>query len=258
MARSRMAGTAPRGERTPFRRSNTPVPWLTATSPVGAPTRRVQLGVGDSMTRLAPVRVAASERDFVDVCAGERHSCALRADGSLLCWGENGHARTRRGRFSSHALLPTAVGSRRFVSIACGGENTCALSSSGGLYCWGDNFEGKVGQGDPYNSPDRAVPTQVLPGSCLLRCECRSGACLRGHQGRRPLLLGPQYDRPTRRRQQRRAGADSATRGSGRIRTNKWLPDRVTLARSRAEASCSAGDRILLAASACAHPTATP
>jgi alpha-tubulin suppressor-like RCC1 family protein len=121
---------------------------------------RGQVGVLGNVARAEP-QLLASEA-FVDVCAGERHSCALRADGTAFCWGDNGRGELGVGDFQPREQ-PTELSSRRFRSIACGGFNTCALGLAGELLCWGENSEGKLGLGDP--SPDRpgTLPNMAVP-----------------------------------------------------------------------------------------------
>jgi alpha-tubulin suppressor-like RCC1 family protein len=81
---------------------------------------------------------------FVDVCAGEHHSCALRADGTTLCWGSNRAGQLGVGD-DAPRMGPTAIPTLRFRAIACGGDSSCGIDPDGALYCWGDNFEGKLG-----------------------------------------------------------------------------------------------------------------
>ena len=69
---------------------------------------------------------------FVSASSGGDHTCALRADGSAVCWGkdEYGQASPPEGE--------------RFVSISNGWEFTCALRLDGSLVCWGDNGGGRA------------------------------------------------------------------------------------------------------------------
>jgi alpha-tubulin suppressor-like RCC1 family protein len=122
---------------------------------------RSQLGLGDVQTRRTPVRVSEFD-DFVDLCAGEAHTCALRASGTLYCWGSNEHGQLGLGDLAPRST-PTALPASAFVRVACGGENTCALSAEGALYCWGNNLEGQNGQGDAAGTPDLSTPTRVAP-----------------------------------------------------------------------------------------------
>jgi hypothetical protein len=120
-----------------------------------------QLGVGENDERTRPVRIGAGE-DWVSVCGGEAHTCALRRDGSTYCWGRNQDGELGLGHFSSRNA-PARIGAASFVSIACGGYNTCALTREAALFCWGDNFEGKLGRGD--DESDATAPTPVLPSN---------------------------------------------------------------------------------------------
>ena len=68
---------------------------------------------------------------FTEVGAGYAHSCALRDDGTLACWGDNskGQATPPKGTF-------------RQVSAAW--NHACAVSTDGCLQCWGDNSKGQA------------------------------------------------------------------------------------------------------------------
>jgi alpha-tubulin suppressor-like RCC1 family protein len=123
------------------------------------------VGVLGAAPQLVPQRIA--EGTYVDVCAGERHSCALRVDGTISCWGNNARGELGVGDFQPREQ-PTEQSARRYRAVACGGFNTCAIAQRGELYCWGENKEGKLGQGDPPpempgTMPDMASAVRVDP-----------------------------------------------------------------------------------------------
>ena len=62
------------------------------------------------------------------VSAGWGHSCALRKDGTIACWGGDaqGQADPPAGQYSQ---------------VAAGGLHTCALRTNGTTECWGDNTQ---------------------------------------------------------------------------------------------------------------------
>jgi len=66
------------------------------------------------------------------VAAGDRHTCALQADGKLVCFGDN-----RYGQCD----VPAGVGP--VVAVAAGYGHTCALQADGKLVCFGDNEDGR-------------------------------------------------------------------------------------------------------------------
>jgi hypothetical protein len=61
---------------------------------------------------------------FGSVSAGGWHSCGLRDDGSVTCWGDN-----------SHGQSDAPAG--RFTSVAAGGIHTCGLRDDASVLCWG-------------------------------------------------------------------------------------------------------------------------
>lgn len=81
------------------------------------------------------------------IAAGARHTCARRDDGSVWCWGENGHGELGAST-TAHAATPVQVsGLGGVVEIAAGAHHTCARKGDGSVWCWGDNTRGQLGDG---------------------------------------------------------------------------------------------------------------
>jgi alpha-tubulin suppressor-like RCC1 family protein len=73
-----------------------------------------------------------------------QHACAIAADGTLSCWGNNASGQIGDGTLAVRPQ-PTAVPGLSDVSIvATGLSHTCALTGTG-LYCWGSNSLGQLG-----------------------------------------------------------------------------------------------------------------
>ena len=87
-------------------------------------------------TPVDPAPSTGSLRGFVQLSAGEKHACGLRADGSVACWGDNGYGQS---------TPPAAT----FTHIAVGYTHSCGLGSDGKIVCWG-TYVGASGPGPAY------------------------------------------------------------------------------------------------------------
>ena len=67
---------------------------------------------------------AALDYSFDSVSAGSHHTCGVRSNGSVACWGWNE---------SGQATPPAGS----FVSVSAGGGHTCGVRSDGSVACWG-------------------------------------------------------------------------------------------------------------------------
>jgi hypothetical protein len=72
---------------------------------------------------------------FTQVDASGTHTCALRSDGVVECWGWNG---------IDQAPATRAALSGSFTQITAGGYHTCALRNDGVVECWGWNDDGQA------------------------------------------------------------------------------------------------------------------
>ncbi|MFN7470018.1 MAG: RCC1 domain-containing protein, partial [Roseiflexaceae bacterium] len=81
---------------------------------------------------------------FIDVVVGDNHSCGLKANGTVMCWGYNGEGQLGIGDwFSRYSLVPLDVpGVTNAVAIAAGSNNTCVILRDGSLSCWGYGYFG--------------------------------------------------------------------------------------------------------------------
>ncbi|MCK5798792.1 MAG: hypothetical protein KAI47_16480, partial [Deltaproteobacteria bacterium] len=82
------------------------------------------------------------------VAAGDLHTCAIRADGSLFCWGNNGQGELGLGNRTTQ-MAPTRVGTgTSWMDVDAGRSFTCGLYDDGRLFCWGRNEHSQLAQGD--------------------------------------------------------------------------------------------------------------
>jgi alpha-tubulin suppressor-like RCC1 family protein len=108
-----------------------------------------------------PTRVGSDL--WTAVAAGADFAAAVRDDGSLWTWGDNGRGQLGTGGTAS-TDVPVRVGSAvNWASVSCAqgfalGLHTAAVKTNGQLYSWGANDEGQLGQGD---TTDRLTPDRV-------------------------------------------------------------------------------------------------
>ena len=125
-----------------------------------------QLGVGTSSGPrscaggAACATTPAAVRGIVDataITAGNDHTCALLATGTVECWGYNFSAELGVGTSSGPhfctggqwcSTTPVAVlGIANATAVVAGGDHTCALLAAGRVDCWGYNSYGQLGDG---------------------------------------------------------------------------------------------------------------
>ena len=107
-----------------------------------------QLGDGTNEDRSSPVRVKSLPSPVVQLDAGSTHTCAMTADGSSYCWGQNSCGQlgdgTQTDRSEAVRVLDAPAGSAMVVS---GGVYSCTLTKAGELYCWGDGSSDRFASG---------------------------------------------------------------------------------------------------------------
>jgi alpha-tubulin suppressor-like RCC1 family protein len=83
----------------------------------------------------------------IAVTTGLDHTCALKGDGAMVCWGRNhygqlGDASTTQRTSAVTVGVPAGT---KAIAIDAGRFHTCALLSGGSVTCWGDNYHGQLG-----------------------------------------------------------------------------------------------------------------
>jgi alpha-tubulin suppressor-like RCC1 family protein len=91
--------------------------------------------------------------NVVAIAAGSDHSLALKADGTVWCWGYGGDGELGDG--VSYNIAPNGsalpVQARNLVGIAkiaAGEYHSLAVSQDGHLWAWGANWDGQLGTGN--------------------------------------------------------------------------------------------------------------
>jgi hypothetical protein len=98
--------------------------------------------------------------------AGDQHTCALRATGTVACWGLSPSGQTK---------VPADLDG--VVQVSAGYDFSCALTGAGEVVCWG-GFSGAYPSDDVQG--DVAWIDANYPGTCVVLLEatarCFGGA----------------------------------------------------------------------------------
>ncbi len=107
------------------------------TGPTGTPVATSNFGA------LAGQRAVA-------IAAGQFHSMALRSDGTVVAWGDNGKGQLGIGSNTNSLVAATVstagvLSGKSVAAIAAGQGHSMALCSDGTLATWGANADGQLG-----------------------------------------------------------------------------------------------------------------
>jgi hypothetical protein len=122
-----------------------------------------QLGDGDgNVESFEPLPVpVVGLTDAEAVSTGDRHTCALRNGGAMVCWGRDARGQLGNDALQEDSSVPVPVaGITNALAISAGANHTCALRSGGTLSCWGFDNSGQLGNGAPFE--DRPTPEAVV------------------------------------------------------------------------------------------------
>jgi len=97
--------------------------------------------VDDMGIRAIPSRISSGPS--VDA----HHTCAVKADGSVRCWGANGNGQLGDVTFTNRTTPVPVPGIKDATAVAAGDAHTCAQLATATVICWGANADGQLGDG---------------------------------------------------------------------------------------------------------------
>jgi alpha-tubulin suppressor-like RCC1 family protein len=140
------------------------------------------------LTSLPPLAAATvapegTRRAGGRLTVGGYHSCAVRGNGTVKCWGYNGNGELGDGSTTNRSTPVTVVGLANVVAIASGSGHACALDGGGNVSCWGNNSPGQLGDASGRCGLDERDRHHFRLFSCLCSLGVERSALLgREHQ----------------------------------------------------------------------------
>jgi alpha-tubulin suppressor-like RCC1 family protein len=105
---------------------------------------------------------AASFEDWANVSVGGSHTCGVRSNGKLYCWGGDSSGEVGDGADDTPDTTPHRIGTfEDWANVSAGYSHTCGVRKNGKLYCWGGNFYGQVGDGGTGPGSDVIAPKRI-------------------------------------------------------------------------------------------------
>jgi alpha-tubulin suppressor-like RCC1 family protein len=108
---------------------------------------------------------------------GAFHTCALLADQTLRCWGQNEQGQLGDGTRTNSSTPVTVSGITGVAAVGGGGVHTCAALTNGTVQCWGENEFGQLGDGTNITSTT-PVPVAGITGASAISLGWRHSCAL--------------------------------------------------------------------------------
>jgi len=124
---------------------------------------RLGINVSGFESRSTPITTFAGGTNWKQVSTGDRHSAAIKTDGSLWLWGENSDAPLLGTNDAIDRITPvtTFAGGNDWKQVSAGGGHTSAIKTDGSLWIWGSGSNGVLGNND---TTSRSTPITTFAG----------------------------------------------------------------------------------------------
>src|SRR5262245_31511925 len=99
-----------------------------------APNKMIVLGPPPDHSALFP-----NPEDFVEIVAGDYHTCARKNNGNVYCWGQS-----QGPLYVTPVVASPTLALQGAWKIDAGFTHTCAIITGGTAYCWGGGNQGQL------------------------------------------------------------------------------------------------------------------
>jgi hypothetical protein len=104
------------------------------------------LGDNTTVRKSSPIQTIAGGTNWKQVACGYRHTAAIKADGTLWCWGYNAYGALGNNTITNRSSpVQTVTGETNWKQVSGGQYHSAAIKNDGTLWCWGYNNAGQLG-----------------------------------------------------------------------------------------------------------------
>ena len=145
------------------------------------------VGAANTPASVGPVDLGAGYTATA-ISSGDYHTCAIRNDRSVVCWGYGGDGRLGYGDSSNvgdtqtpGSAGPVNLGPGRtaiailrdaLAHVTAGGAHTCAILDNHQVVCWGFGFDGQLGYGNQDNISYLGSGQSLAGVACASPSQC--------------------------------------------------------------------------------------
>jgi alpha-tubulin suppressor-like RCC1 family protein len=119
-----------------------------------------KLGNNSTIRVSSPVQTIAGGTNWKQVSAGQDQTAAIKTDGTLWLWGNNGYGRLGDNTtVSKSSPVQTISTGTNWKQVSCGQSWTSAIKTDGTLWIWGVNGLGQLGDN---TTVSKSSPVQTV------------------------------------------------------------------------------------------------
>ena len=126
-----------------------------------------ELGDGTTQNKQIPTQEKTKSKNWIEASVGNRHTIALKKDGTLFAWGRNDYGELGDGT-TKDRLIPTQerLKSKKWEKVSVGVSHSLALNRDGSIYAWGWNEYGQLAN----SSEDiKLLATKIIPKGSIFK-----------------------------------------------------------------------------------------
>ena len=104
------------------------------------------LGINDTVNRSTPVTTLSGGSNWKQVSGGQGYTAAIKTDGTLWTWGNNGNGKLGTNDDQNKSTpVTTFAGGTNWKQVASGYGRVSAIKTDGTLWTWGQGVFGALG-----------------------------------------------------------------------------------------------------------------